>query len=88
MADRLAADFPSSGASSTEAWRAELDGLTLYGLDGRANGPVFQALMSRLDEARDEIVVVSPYLTFPFTDALVQARAAGRARPRRDAARE
>ena len=77
VADRLAADFPSPGATSTKAWCVELDRLTLYGLDGRNNGPVFQALMSRLDQARDEIVVFSPYLTFPFTDALVRARRRG-----------
>ena len=73
VADRLAADFPSPDATSAATWRAELQGLTLYGLDGRNNAPQFQALMSRLEEARDEVVVVSPYLTFPFTDALVRA---------------
>ena len=77
VADRLAAAFPSPGATSAKAWRTELDRLTLYGLDGRNNGPVFQTLMSRLDEARNEIVVFSPYLTFPFTDAVVRARRRG-----------
>jgi cardiolipin synthase len=38
---------------------------------------MFQPLLSRLDAARREIVVVSPYLTFPFTDALVRAARRG-----------
>ncbi len=77
VADRLAADFPTSGASAALAWRAEFEGLRLYGLDGRSNADVFRSLMGELDAARREIVVVSPYLTFPFTDALVRARRRG-----------
>ncbi len=77
VADRLAADFPSPGKTDAKAWRAEFGGLTLYALDGRSNGEAFGALASRLDGAREEIVVVSPYLTFPFTDALVRARRRG-----------
>ena len=77
VADRLAADFPAPGATSAATWRADLDGLTLYGLDGRSNGSAFRAVMSRLEAARDEIVVFSPYLSFPFTDALVRARRRG-----------
>ena len=77
VAELLAADFPSPGGASTGAWRAELDQLTLYGLDGRSNAEVFQTLMARLDRAREEIVILSPYLSFPFTDALVRARRRG-----------
>ncbi len=77
VADFLATDFPSRGAASASAWSAGFDGLVLYGLDGRSNGEGFGALMSRLDRARDGIVVVSPYLTFPFTDALVRAQRRG-----------
>ncbi len=77
VADRLAADFPSSGDVDAKAWRAEWGDLTLFALDGRSNAEAFGSLMSRLDGAREEIVVVSPYLTFPFTDALVRASRRG-----------
>jgi cardiolipin synthase len=76
-ADRLATDFPSAGATAARAWRGAFGDLTLYALDGRRNGEAFASLMSRLDQAREEIVVISPYLTFPFTGALVRARRRG-----------
>ena len=77
VADRLAADFPTPGSPSSRAWRADFGGLTLYALDGRSNDAAFRALMAELDQARETIVVVSPYLTFPFTDALIAARRRG-----------
>ena len=76
-ADVLAADFPVIDDTSPKTWRMELDGLTLHGLDGRTNPQGFTPLIARLDAARDEIVVFSPYLTFPFTDALARARRRG-----------
>ena len=77
VADHLAADFPSTVAASARAWRVRFDDLELHGLDGRSNGEAFASLLSHLDGATEQIVVVSPYLSFPFTDGLVRARRRG-----------
>ncbi len=77
VADHLAADFPTASATQARAWRAGFDQLELHGLDGRSNGEAFGALMSHLDNAAEDIVVVSPYLTFPFSDGLVRAKRRG-----------
>ena len=76
-ADLLAADFPKPGDIQARAWRADLEGVTLAALDGRTNPRAFADLSAQLAAAEREIVVVSPYLTFPFTDGLVQARRRG-----------
>ncbi len=76
-ADALAADFPSLQDATSYAWRLDLEGLTLCALDGRRNAALFALLQARLDGAREDIVVVSPYLTFPFTDGLVRAARRG-----------
>ena len=77
VADRLAADFPTTAAASAHAWRVRVGDLELHGLDGRSNRQGFAALMAHLDQAAEEIVVVSPYVTFPFTDGLVRAQRRG-----------
>ncbi len=76
-ADVLAADFPTAAAPSAKAWRADLEGLTLYGLDGRSNPDTFAQLLTQLGTAERQIVVFSPYLTFPFTEGLKRARLRG-----------
>ena len=76
-ADALAADFPSLQDATSNAWRLDLEGLTLCALDGRRNAALFALLQARLDGAREDIVVVSPYLTFPFADGLVRAARRG-----------
>ena len=77
VADRLADDFPSPAYTGARAWRAELGDVTLQALDGRTNPQAFEHLNAQLAAAEREIVVVSPYLTFPFTDGLVRARRRG-----------
>jgi cardiolipin synthase A/B len=78
-ADLLAGDFEATFAGSPRAWRADLGDLELVSLDGRGNAQGFGAVMDLIDAARSGITLISPYLTFPFTDAL--ARAAGRGTP-------
>lgn len=77
VAEALAADFPTPAAPAPRAWCEELGDLTLMGLDGRSNPLAFARLQQRLAAARQEIVVFSPYLSFPFTDGLVRARSNG-----------
>ncbi|MGI8842028.1 MAG: phospholipase D-like domain-containing protein [Caulobacteraceae bacterium] len=78
-ADLLAADFEATYAGAPRPWRAELGAIRLISLDGRSNARGFAPIMELIKAARREIVVISPYLTFPFTDAL--ARAATRGTP-------
>ena len=76
-ADWLADDFAATAASRPAAARARWPGLTLLSLDGRTNrlgfAPVFEAITGALSS----ITVVSPYLTFPFTDHLAGAARRG-----------
>ena len=76
IASRLAADFDDTFAGRPKSWVERFPGVGLYGLDGRDNASGFADLLAEIGRARDTICVVSPYLTFPFLDAL--ERAAGR----------
>jgi cardiolipin synthase len=76
-AGRLAADFDSTWEGRAVSWSEDFGGLRLIGFDGRDNARGFEALMARIDEARREIVVVSPYLTFPFIGVLERAASRG-----------
>lgn len=72
----LAEDFAATFAGRPRAASADLGDLTLHLLDGRTNEAGFAPIMDLIAGAQREITVISPYLSFPFTDAL--ARAAGR----------
>ena len=76
VSDLLAADFDATYTGQGQSWTSEAGDITLYGLDGRDNHARFAEIIALIDGAEREIAVVSPYLTFPFTDAL--ARASGR----------
>ena len=78
-ADLLAEDFEATFAGAPRPWRADLGEVQLISLDGRSNARGFAPVMDLIDTARVGITVISPYLTFPFTDAL--ARAARRGTP-------
>ena len=77
ISDLLAADFDSTFAGQPRSWRAELADIHLFGLDGRDNPAGFAPILAAIDGAKDEISVISPYLTAPFTDALARAAARG-----------
>lgn len=77
VADRLAADFRDTFAGQPSSWTQRFPGLALYGLDGRDNPRGFEDLLEEIDRTRDTICVVSPYLTFPFVDALERAARRG-----------
>ncbi len=73
----LADDFAATFAGTPRAARGAFPALVLASLDGRSNAAGFAELIALLDAARREITVISPYLTFPFTDALARARRRG-----------
>jgi cardiolipin synthase len=76
-ADWLAQDFNWTWGGQPRAGKVELPGVTLRSLDGRSNAAAFADLMTMIGEAHREIVVISPYLTFPVTDALAAAARRG-----------
>ena len=76
-ADWLAEDFQATWQSRARAGEIDLPGLTLRSLDGRTNAAAFGDLMAMIGAARREIVVISPYLTFPVTGALARAARRG-----------
>jgi cardiolipin synthase len=77
VSDALAADFEATWQGRGRSWSAELGDIALYGLDGRDNHARFREILAAIDAARHDISVISPYLTFPFTDALARAAARG-----------
>lgn len=76
-ADFLSRDFDATFESRVTPGRLDLGVVTLASLDGRTNRAAFASLYRALAEAKREITVLSPYLTFPFTDHLAAARRRG-----------
>ena len=77
VADRLAADFEDTYASRARSWTQDFGDLRLYGFDGRDNQVGFNEIITGVDQAQSDICIVSPYLTFPFVEALARAAARG-----------
>ncbi len=76
-ADLLAKDFTSTFSGKPRAWKAELAELRLISLDGRSNAAGFAPILELIETAAASITVISPYLTFPFTNALARAARRG-----------
>jgi cardiolipin synthase len=76
-ADWMAEDFQATWRGEARAGRIDLSGVSLRSLDGRSNAAAFGDLMAMIGAARGEIVVISPYLTFPVTGALARAARRG-----------
>jgi cardiolipin synthase len=73
VADFLAADFLATYEGRSRYAEARLGDATLYSLDGRNNRSGFKNLLALIEGAAKQICVVSPYLTFPFVEALARA---------------
>lgn len=73
----LAEDFESTWADRPSARWKTFDGVAIGSLDGRDNPAAFEPVFDAIASARHEIVVETPYLTFPFTDRLRDARRRG-----------
>ncbi|HEX4736210.1 MAG TPA: phosphatidylserine/phosphatidylglycerophosphate/cardiolipin synthase family protein [Allosphingosinicella sp.] len=66
----LAEDFDATWESRSQFRQADFGDIILLALDGRTNREGFGPLMAAIEGARERIEIVSPYLTFPFVDAL------------------
>ncbi|MBA3810117.1 MAG: phosphatidylserine/phosphatidylglycerophosphate/cardiolipin synthase family protein [Caulobacteraceae bacterium] len=73
----LARDFEATFEGVARPWREDFGDLALQGLDGRSNARGFGEIIGLIEAAARAITVVSPYLTFPFTDALACAAKRG-----------
>ncbi|MGH7022152.1 MAG: phospholipase D-like domain-containing protein [Caulobacteraceae bacterium] len=73
----LAGDFEATWAGTPSAASRDLDGIRVLSLDGRTNDGFFAEFRALLASARREIVVLSAYLTFPFTGPLADAARRG-----------
>ncbi len=77
ISDVLAEDFEATWQGQGRSWSVQFGDIALYGLDGRDNHARFGEILAAIDSAEREISLISPYLTFPFTDALARAAARG-----------
>jgi cardiolipin synthase len=76
-ADFLADDFAATWAGAPLPAAKAVGGVRLISLDGRSNHTFFSEVQALIGEARREIVVMSAYLTFPFTAPLAVAARRG-----------
>ena len=76
-ADFLASDFQSTWQGDARLKHLSSGDLDLSCLDGRTNDAGFVPLFEAIDRATRGIVVVSPYLSFPFIDHLGAAARRG-----------
>lgn len=72
-ADFLAADFEATWSGRPESSSLRQEDLELLSLDGRTNDRFFDEIRALLVTAQREIVVMSAYLTFPYTGLLAAA---------------
>jgi cardiolipin synthase len=77
VATFLAEDLDATWHGRAERRYGEFDGIELHILDGRSNAIAFDRIFQLVASARREIVIHSPYLTFPFCDHLRRSRKRG-----------
>lgn len=73
----LEADFDATWKNSPVHSNREFDGIELHCLSGHGNEPKCAPVLDVIRGASRSILAITPYLTFPFTDAMADARANG-----------
>jgi cardiolipin synthase len=73
VANFLAGDFDATFAGRSRAIKCGFPNLRVITLNGRGNSEEFREIIDLIAEARRDIQVVSPYLTFPFIAPLARA---------------
>lgn len=68
----LRADFVATWQDKSRPSHTQFGGCEFFLLDGRSNEDVFADLIRLLTSAEKSLHIISPYLTFPFCDALAQ----------------
>jgi cardiolipin synthase len=73
----LRADFEATWAAKPVNASAHFSGIELHSLSGRDNEAMTARTLDVIRNARRSIVAITPYLTFPFSDAMAEARRRG-----------
>jgi len=73
----LADDLDATWRSRPQERWLQFDGIAIGTMSGRRNARVFEPVFDLIASARDQIIIETPYLTFPFTDRLRDARRRG-----------
>lgn len=77
VAQLLQQDFDSTWRGEPAMPHARVGDMEILSLDGSRNEAAVAPLLDRIASARRSISVISPYMTFPFTDALRAAKKRG-----------
>jgi cardiolipin synthase len=75
----LAADFEATWHGVPVNGEARFPGIELHNLSGHGNEGMTARTLEVIRSARRSILAITPYLTFPFTDAMAEARRNGAA---------
>jgi cardiolipin synthase A/B len=73
----LAHDFDQTWDGTATRGSARFGPVELHLMDGPRSGDAFATLFGEIERAEHEIVVHSPYLSFPFVEKLAKARRRG-----------
>jgi len=73
----LSEDFRSTWEGRDRAAHREFESVEILTLDGCSNRRGFQRVLDLINGAREQIVVESPYITFPFYECLREATRRG-----------
>lgn len=73
----LEADFAATWDGAPVHSDRVFPGIEIHNLSGQGNEPKCARTLDIIRAARKSIVTITPYLTFPFTDAMAEARANG-----------
>lgn len=73
IAAYLRDDFVSTWSGVDQKNLQSFPGFDFHQLDGRSNEQSYESIFRLIEEARDSIVIESPYLSFPFYQKLRQA---------------
>jgi cardiolipin synthase len=73
----LRADFLATWKGEPQHSARHFEGVELHNLTGQGNEPRCAPLLDAIRSARRSILTITPYLTFPFTDAMAEARRRG-----------
>ena len=73
----LVADFEATWSGKPVHSAGSFDGIEIHNVSGNGNEPRCQPVLDVIAAARTSITVLTPYLSWPFTDAMAVARQNG-----------
>lgn len=77
VAALLRADFAATWRGTPEPSSNAWAGIEMHNLSGQGNEVRCEPILQAIRSARRSIVAITPYLTFPFTEAMADARRSG-----------